>query len=146
MLELKVSGTLLNTSDIHFTNLSPILHQFAAYMVRQTDRVFEEAGTPGSGQAGGVSSRGVTWEPFTKRYRKRPSGRRVTPLSALLHDTGTLRKLAATEITTVTPTSLIMGTRLPYAAAQNAKRPFLFLVERDADVLMDMLSRHYGLE
>jgi len=132
-------------------------------MVKQTDEMFVRAGGPGSGQMGG-SHRGVEWKPFSPQYiradgtvvpawggvpkvrgagfvkpRMRPSGQPVTPSSLLIQDTGRLRQRAATEIVRITPTTLVFGTALEYAAYQDRLRPFLFATEEDIDYLAKLI-------
>lgn len=133
----------MKTTDAYFDRLarnwrdiSPVLRAFHAYMVRQTDLMFEKAGGPGSAVAGG-EYRGVTWPGFASQYtrkdgtevpawggvpradgkgsvkpRLRPSGQPVTPASLLVQDTGRLRQRAASEVLEITPFSLAFGTRL----------------------------------
>lgn len=144
MFNLELDASQL--TDFHpskMKDISPILKAFSAYMAVQTDKQFEHAGGPGSAVTGG-EYRGVKWAPLSAKYRRRPSGALVSPASALLQDTGTLRQLAATEIVRITPTTLEMGTRLPYAAAQNEKRPFLFVTDKDGDKFLAMLDDYFG--
>ena len=124
-------------------NLKPALSEFHGRMSRETDLMFRKAGGSGSATRGG-EYRGVRWEPYRKRYmnRKRPSGSRVTPSSLMLQDTGRLKQRATTEVVQVTPHSLVFGTRLRYAARQNAYRPFLFVTESDAEVFAKILYKH----
>jgi hypothetical protein len=124
---------------IKLRDISAPLHAFAALLQAETDLMFSQAGGPGSALSGG-EARGVKWEPLSQKYKKRPSGARVSPASALLQDTGTLRQLAAHEIVRFTPTSMVLGTRLVYASAQNKKRPFLFITEADGDKFLTMLN------
>lgn len=123
-------------------DLSPFFHAFHAYMVSQIDRQFETAGGGGSALQGG-SARGVYWAPYSQRYlgRKRPSGARVTAGSRLLQDTGRLRQMAATEIVRTGPKSLAFGTRLRYAGWQNARRPWAFIADEDANKAVEMLGQ-----
>lgn len=122
-------------------DISPALHIFASYMQAQTDLMFVNAGGPGSAMSGG-SYRGVHWEPLSTKYRRRPSGARVSASSALLQDTGTLRQMAAHEIVRITPTTMAIGTRLKYASWIDKKRPFLFVTEKDGDKFMALLDKY----
>lgn len=150
--------------DIDVSLEEPLI-AWHAYMVRQTDLMFEEAGGPGSAVRGG-SARGVVWPPFAPQYirktdgvvvpawggvpklrgkgmvkpRKRPSGQPVTPASLLVQDTGRLRQRAATEVVEVSPASLVFGTRLEYAPYQQELRPYLFVTDEDADILAEMVA------
>lgn len=150
-------------------SLEGVLQAWHAYMVRQTDLMFEEAGGPGSAVHGG-RARGVYWPPFAPQYvrksdgvvvpawggvprvrgggrvqpRKRPSGQPITPASLLVQDTGRLRQRAAREYVEVSPASLVFGTRLEYAPYQQELRPFLFVTDEDADVLADMVADYLG--
>lgn len=69
--------------------------------------------------------------------KKRPSGKRVTKSSSLLRDTG--RLAAATGMTLSFKRqgkTMILGTNVAYAEAQQARRPFLFFqVPQDEEVL-----------
>lgn len=145
-------------------DLEPVFRAWHAYMVAETDMMFEKAGGPGSAVRGG-EYRGVKWSPFSPQYiradgtvipawggvpkvrgkgrvkaRKRPSGKPVTPASLLMQDTGRLRQRAATEVVEITPATLTFGTRLVYAPYQDALRPFLFVTDEDADILAEMVG------
>ena len=150
--------------------LAEVYTAWHAYMVRQTDRQFAEAGATGSAAEGG-EYREVEWSPLAAQYvrkdgttvpawggvprvdgkglvkpRQRPSGQPVSPASQLLQDTGRLRQRAATEEVRVTPTTLAFGTRLEYAAFQQALRPFLFVTDEDADKLAEWVADAVGGE
>lgn len=154
MLRIEVETNLGNVQ----TDLSPMLKAFHAYMVKQTDVMFAKAGGSGSAYRGG-EARGERWMPFALQYtrkdgtevpawgipgevrgRQRPSGKPVTPASFLMQDTGRMRQRAANDIVEIRPSSLVFGTNLEYAAAQDAMRPFLFFTEQDADKAAQMMA------
>ncbi len=143
--------------DLHrrLTDARPVWHRFAQYMRARTDATFEAL------RQGGTF-RGVTWKYFAPQYtrktdgvtvpawggvprlrgkgvvqgRMRPSGARVRQGDAIMQDTMTMRSRAAL-VMHVTPRSLILGPQgVRYAAAQQARRPFLFFdVPTDTSVL-----------
>ena len=108
---------------------------------------------------GGGRRRGVEWAPFARQYRRktdgaeipawggverldgdgvvqgrlRPSGRRVTPTSALMRDTGLLSSSVASSLRVRDGGRRAeFGTPVDYAAAQNRDRPFMFWTRKDA--------------
>ena len=90
------------------------LMQFRQYMNAQTTTTF-------AALAHGGTFRGVTWPPF----RRTPSARRGGAAARLLDFTGAL-KSDATRGGDVTADTIEWRMTVPYAAAQHAKRPFLF--------------------
>ena len=162
-VEIEINPTKKAKGKIR--DLQDALATWYAYMVKQTDDMFRIAGGPGSGVHGG-SHRGVSWDAFSPQYvrkdgtevpawggvprvdgkgmvkpRVRPSGQPVTPASMLMQDTGRLRQRAATDIVQITPTLLVFGTNLDYAAQQQQLRPFLFVTDEDADRLADIVAK-----
>lgn len=99
----------------------------------------------------GGTHRGVTWNYFKAQYtrqsdgatvpawggvpkvrgrgmvkgRRRPSGRRVSQGDAIMQDTMNLRRSALMAVR-ITPTRLVMGTPVNYAAAVSKHHPFAF--------------------
>jgi len=75
--------------------------------------------------------------------RERPSGRRVTKRSNLLRDTGRLSREAGSDFK-LTDHKIIMDTQTPYAALQQAMRPFLFFEDQtDAQAFIDIARKAY---
>jgi len=113
------------------------LPEFQGAMIRKTDETFDEL-------AHGGSFRGVTW-PWFKRT---PPARRGGAGALLLQDTGRLRREAAATIFVRSDSETSFGTLLPYAAAQQKMRPFLFFelpgdAETARDVAINFLRRAY---
>ena len=167
---LSVNIKVTRPKDKTKIDLEPVYRAWHAYMISETDMMFEKAGGPGSAVRGG-EYRGVRWAPFSPQYiradgtvvpawggvpkvrgkgrvkpRLRPSGKPVTPASLLMQDTGRLRQRAATEVVEVTPATLVFGTRLEYAPYQDALRPFLFVTDEDADLLAEMVAEYLSGE
>ncbi len=139
--------------DLHrrLTDVRPVWHRFAQYMRARTDATFEalrlggtfrgvtwkyfapqytrKGGRDGTGDRSTVKAWGGI--PLVRGHgvvqgRMRPSGVRVREGDAIMQDTMTLRSRAAL-VMHVTPRSLILGPQgVRYAAAQQARRPFLF--------------------
>ena len=118
------------------TNLMPALKEFGVLMINRTMQTFDQL-------AYGGTYRGVTWAPFSRNYVRRPSGKKVTPQSKLLVDTGQLRASIATGIR-ITPKGLQLFTTKNYGAVQQKKRPFLFFEPvRDPDALRSIIVNYY---
>ena len=139
---------------------TPVFKRFAQYMRVRTDQTFDRL------RRGGTF-RGVTWDSFAPQYtrkdgtevpaqggvakvrgkgmvqgRLRPSGQRVAAGDSIMQDTGTMRNRAAL-VMDQTKRSLTLGPQgVNYAAAQNARRPFLFFTERDDDKLAQFAVDH----
>lgn len=157
--ELDATGTALRGQ---LTDVRPALQRFAQYMRVQTDRTFQALRRGGD-------YRGVHWRYFAPQYtrktdgvtvpawggvpklrgqglvlgRKRPSGARVKQGDAVVQDTMTLRGRAAL-VMGLTRNRLTLGPQgVRYAAAQQAKRPFLFFnFPADRDALAGMIRQH----
>lgn len=140
----------------------PLL-SFRQYMAGAVDSLFDVL-SYGRGQA---SHRGVSWPGFAPQYtrkdgtvvpawggipkvrgkgmvkgRKRPSGTRLTPVSALMQDTANLRGKAITALFRQSKTALSFGTpeAVDYAGEQAARRPYLFFyLPQDQPALRQIL-------
>lgn len=78
------------------------------------------------------------------RGRRRHSGKRVTPGSSMMADTGRLRNAALTLVQIRRGTVLQMDTPLPYASFLQRRRPFQFFeVPQDVDVLRRMILKYW---
>ena len=164
-LHLSITHNLSETADRLHRQLSdptPIFRRFAMYMRQRTDNTFSRLRRGGS-------YRGVHWDEFAPQYtrktdgvtvpawggvpkvrgagtvkgRMRPSGVRLLAGDSLMQDTGTMRNRAAL-VMGLTRRSLILGPQgVRYAAAQQARRPFLFFdVPADADRLEQFAVEH----
>lgn len=93
--------------------------------------------------------KGITRGDFRKPNvlgRKRPSGARVKQGDAILQDVGTLKARAAL-VQRLRKDRLEMGPSggkvMKYAAAQHARRPWLFFhVPEDSNYLLDLVRKH----
>lgn len=110
---------------------------FQNYMRTVTVRHFQAL-------AQGGTHRGVYWPYFSPHYTVRPSGQRVRPGDAVLQDTRRLLRSVTSQIDyqIAGDTFLTWGTRLRYAAEQDARRPFLFFAEQDVAKLERLLEKH----
>lgn len=123
-LRLIITHNLEQTAEqLHrrLTDPRPIFQRFAQYMRVQTDNTFDRLRRGGS-------YRGVTWAYFAPQYmgRKRPSGARLREGDSLMQDTGTMRSRAALVMRQDRRTLILGPQGVRYAAAQQARRPFLF--------------------
>lgn len=74
----------------------------------------------------------------------RPSGKRVTASSAVMHDTGKLLRSAGQFIRLLTPNQIVFGTNLLYAGPQEKRRPFMFFeLPRDLDEAQRICLEHF---
>lgn len=73
--------------------------------------------------------------------RLRPSGTRITKGSRLMQDTNTLRARAALVIDINQFRGRLGPQGVKYAAKQNAIRPFLFFIQKDANKYSNILRR-----
>lgn len=114
--------------------LSMVSPRFRAYMVAQTDSMFLRL-------KHGGSRRGVTWAKFKSprvprggtRFKRRKDGTRVrvrkyvpAEVASLMQDSMNLRRNAANAVFAESNTEIAFGSRVAYAARQQALRPFLF--------------------
>ena len=69
----------------------------------------------------GGSDRGVTWPPFSPHSigRERPSGKLIEKDSALLFDTGRLKREAGKQFRAISATEVEFNTNLNYAQVHN---------------------------
>jgi hypothetical protein len=81
------------------------------------------------GSSGSVtfSARKMTRKEGTILGKKRPSGKRVTPSSWLMRDTGHMFRGMVSSPLALTATHLRVGPKVNYANYQNAMRPFAFI-------------------
>lgn len=123
-------------------------------------------GRPGSRKRAGISTRGgafggyragVRWDIATRKVKggtrtggkytlgaMRPSGKRVTADSAVMDDTGTLKRKAGTWIKRLTRNEIVFGTNLLYAGPQDARRRFMFFeLPRDLNVARRLCVEHF---
>ena len=147
-----VFGKISQRSD----NARPLLKAVAAFHLRQTTVTFQ-----GEGKREGHEA----WKPFSDQYtrktdgvtvpawggvpklygkgqvkgRKRPSGKRITPSSKLLQDTGTLK--GSFMIVLLENKKVIYGSRLAYSGQHQygldgtPRRPMLFFTIGDEDTI-----------
>ena len=141
---------------------TPVFNRFAQYMRVKTDSTFDQL------RRGGTY-RGVTWDGFAPQYtrkdgtvipahggiakvrgggvvqgRMRPSGQRLNAGDSIMQDTGTMRSRAALVMNQTRRTLTLGPQGVQYAAAQHAKRPFLFFTDADADMLAKFAVEHIG--
>ena len=143
-------------------DVRPIWREFAAYMRTVTDNTFKAL-------RHGGTYRGVSWDYFAPQYtrktdgvtvpawggvpkivgtgtvqgRRRPSGKnvRVAAGDSVVQDSGVLRSRAAL-VTHMGKQKLQLAPQgVKYAAAQNARRPFLFFTPKDAQQLIKIAVR-----
>jgi hypothetical protein len=140
----------------------PAFREFAQYMRVQTDNTFQRLRLGGS-------YRGVLWDYFKPQYtrktdgvvvpawggvpkfwgegdvlgRKRPSGALVKQGDAIMQDTMTMRGKAALVVA-LRKNEVTLGPQgVKYAAAQQARRPFLFFeIPKDSNRFVSILRRY----
>lgn len=145
------------------TDFTRPLLTFRQYMAVAVDSLFDVL----SYGRGNATHRGVSWPGFAPQYtrqdgtvvpawggipkvrgkgmvkgRKRPSGTRLTPVSAIMQDTGNLRGKAITALFRQTKTAISFGTpeSVNYAGEQAARRPYLFFyLPQDKPALRQIL-------
>lgn len=125
-------------TDRQLSNPQPALKELHIYMMGQTDRTFRNLKRGGH-------YRGVTWPPFSKHYKVRPSGKPVTAASHLLRDTGRLSAAAGqTRRWFAGGLGLEMRTEgVEYGAKQAARRPYLFFaLPADMNVAEEIYLDH----
>uniref|UniRef100_A0A6M3LBC5 Tail protein n=1 Tax=viral metagenome TaxID=1070528 RepID=A0A6M3LBC5_9ZZZZ len=170
-LRLHITHTLERTAEQvqqRLTDPQPVFRRFAQYMRVQTDNTFDRlrrGGTyrgvhwdyfaPQYTRKGGRDGKGdrstvPAWGGVPKvrgrglvQARMRPSGARLRPGDSLMQDTGTMRARAAL-VMGITRHALILGPQgVRYAAAQQARRPFLFFsIPTDSDRLEQFAVEH----
>lgn len=141
-------------------DLRPAFIDFYAYMQRRIVLMFSRLKRGGE-------FRGVRWKWFAPQYRRqdgtvvpaegmvpkvrgqgrvlgrlRHSGKRVTPRSSLMQDTGRLRNTVLNQMDVRRGTILSMDTKLDYAKYQDSLRPFQFFEDpRDVNMLRRLVQR-----
>ncbi len=166
-LKIKITHTQMDQQEVRLKQRlrqpRALLRRIHTYMIGRTAMMFRRL-------AHGGTFRGVTWDFYKPQYRRsdgvevpawggvgklrgsgtvrgrrRPSGRRITPASNLLRDTGRLAAAAgASARYRRGGMSLEMVTgNVAYAAYQAKSRPFLFFeVPRDTRVFEEMAVEH----
>lgn len=126
---------------------------FSPQYRRKTDGVEVPAwgGVPTIGRNSWINQRAREKRGETAKVRegkvkgkRRPSGKRIKHGDALLQDTRTLMRSVTTGLD-ISETSDVMirwGSRLKYAEKQQRMRKFLFVTDRDKDVLEKLALDH----
>lgn len=143
-------------------NFRQPLTDFYGYMLRRTQLTFSKLGRKGNT----TPFREVLWPWFAVQYirkdgtvipaeggvpkvcgkglvkgKKRHSGKRVTARSMMMQDHG-LMKSAALSRYRIGTHYLVMQTPTQYSRYQQAKRPFVFVTEKDVNYLRNLIQRH----
>lgn len=113
----------------------PAFNNVVDYLFKINEQQFESQGRRGGG----------SWRKLTTKWaqRKQRQGQDIR----ILHQSHTLRRSvtrrrARGQILEFTPTSVTLGTRLPYAGRHQRERPFLVTTATDRENMRNLIRDH----